>query len=72
MIIHTLYHIISYGAWVKAREASDFGAFAPVLEEIFALKAEIARATRPDRGAYDGNVDQFEVGMRAARLGKCR
>jgi hypothetical protein len=42
-----------------------------VLQEIFDLKADIARATRPDRGVYDANVDQFEINMRAERLGGC-
>lgn len=59
-----------YGTWVQAREASDFGAFAPVLCEIFELKGEVAKATRPDRSAYDSNLDQFEVNMTHQRLGR--
>ena len=59
-------------AWKKAREASDFPAYAPILQDMFALKREVAATTRPDVCAagepYDGALDAFERGMTASRL----
>lgn len=61
-----------YVAWKKAREASDFEAYAPILQDMFALKREVAATTRPDVCAagepYDGALDAFERGMTAQRL----
>jgi carboxypeptidase Taq len=57
-----------YTAWVTARKESDFNKFSPVLEEIVAMKAEIAAATHPHCSAYDANVDMFERGMKTERL----
>jgi hypothetical protein len=39
---------------VKARKENDWPSFAPVLQEMVALKAEVAAATRPEMGTYDG------------------
>jgi carboxypeptidase Taq len=59
-------------AWKKAREASDYPAYAPILQDMFALKREVAATTRPDVCAagepYDGALDAFERGMTASRL----
>jgi len=58
-------------AWKSSREASDFGAFGSSLATMFALKAEVAAATRPELSGvepYDGALDQFERGMTSARL----
>eukprot|EP00966_Prymnesium_polylepis_P120252 2778828-Prymnesium_polylepis.2 len=37
----------AFGAWKEARGASDFSVFAPKLDELFKLKKEVARITRP-------------------------
>ena len=59
-------------AWKKAREGSDFEGYAPILQDMFALKREVAATTRPDVCAagepYDGALDAFERGMTASRL----
>ena len=58
-------------AWKSSREASDFKAFGSSLATMFALKAEVAAATRPELSGvepYDGALDQFERGMTSARL----
>ena len=61
-----------YVAWKKAREASDFEAYASILQDMFALKREVAATMRPDVCAagepYDGALDAFERGMIAQRL----
>jgi len=59
-------------AWKKAREASDYQSYAPILQDMFSLKREVAATTRPDVCAagepYDGALDAFERGMTASRL----
>ena len=71
-------------AWKKAREASDFNSYSPILQDMFALKREVAATTRPDVCSagepYDGALDAFdgialsahamliEVGMREIGL----
>ena len=59
-------------AWKKAREGSDFPGYAPILQDMFSLKREVAATTRPDVCAagepYDGALDAFERGMTASRL----
>jgi carboxypeptidase Taq len=52
-----------YQTWAEARTEDNFAKFAPVLEEIVALKKEIAAATHPHLSSYDANVDAFERGM---------
>ena len=58
----------SYQAWVKAREASDWAAFAPKLKALVALNAEIAAAVDPDKSVYDSALDNFEKGFTSARV----
>lgn len=58
-----------YAAWVTAREKDDFHhGFLPVLQDIVALKKEVATATRPGWDTYDANLDLFEPGMTVRRL----
>lgn len=57
----------AHAAWVAARQANDFAAYAPVLEKMMALQRRISQAiggTHP----YDAMVGQFEPGMTHARL----
>lgn len=57
-----------YQAWVKARQASDFAQFAPVLQEWVDLRREKARLVDPAGPVYDTLLDDYEKGMTAARL----
>jgi carboxypeptidase Taq len=58
-----------YAAWVSAREKDEFHhGFLPVLQDIVALKKEVATATRPGWDTYDANLDLFEPGMTVRRL----
>lgn len=59
----------AFTSWRTARKTSKFGIFAPQLESMFELKAEVATITRPDSAEpYDGAIDQFERGMTAKRI----
>lgn len=49
-------------AWVAARAASDFAAFAPVLAGIVALKREEAACLADGGDPYDALLDDFEPG----------
>ena len=55
-------------AWVKARQASDWSQFAPVLQEWVDLRREEAKLINPDAPVYDVLLDEFEKGMTVARL----
>lgn len=57
-----------YQQWVKAREQSDFGLFAPVLGEWVDLIKEKCALIDPSRDAYDVSLEDYERGMTAARL----
>ncbi|PSC70957.1 Carboxypeptidase Taq [Micractinium conductrix] len=57
-----------YQAWVKARQESNFAAFAPVLQEWLALRRQKAALVDASRPVYDVLLDDFEKGMTAARL----
>ena len=66
----------AYTAWVKARQASDFDAFAPVLEDCFQTAMAIAMAKSGDgiksevegRDLYTQMLDEFEMGMSQQRI----
>ncbi|HET7321316.1 MAG TPA: carboxypeptidase M32, partial [Longimicrobiaceae bacterium] len=61
---------MSQQAWRDARERSDFAAFAPWLEKVFALsraKAECYRREAADP-LYDALLDAFEPDAKAAEL----
>ena len=57
-------------AWKAAREAGDFGRFAPALERLLALRREQASAygVPPGGEPYDALLEGYEPGMRVARL----
>lgn len=61
----------AYGAWVKARTASDFSLFSPVLKECFDTAKEVAICHRGDDTSiplYTQMLDEFEMGMKAERI----
>ena len=47
-------------AWRAARAASDWPAFVPWVERVFALKREQAACQCPDRDPYDALMDDYE------------
>jgi len=55
-------------AWVAAREADDFGAYAGPLATVVALKRREAEAIGVGDEPYDALLDEFEPGARAAGL----
>jgi carboxypeptidase Taq len=55
-------------AWVQARAASNFAAFAPWLEKILALTREQAECWGYTTCAYDAMLESYEPGARAAEL----
>lgn len=61
----------AYAAWVKARKASDFAAFCPVLQDCFDTAMSIADAKRGDdktKSLYTQMLDEFEMGMPQQRM----
>ncbi|MCQ0092718.1 carboxypeptidase M32 [Roseovarius sp. M141] len=59
---------LSQGKWAEAREADDFAGFAPVLDEILALKREEGAALADGGDVYDAMLDDYEPGAKAADL----
>ena len=55
----------SENAWEEAKAAADFFIFAPHLEKMIALTAELAGYTDPGRDVYDVLIDKYEEGMDA-------
>lgn len=53
-------------AWRAARQASDFEAFRPWLEQLVALARRTAEATRAGGGLYDALLDTYEPDARSA------
>jgi carboxypeptidase Taq len=59
---------LGHAAWERAREASDFSAFQPNLDEILALTIEMAEVLGYEDRIYDALLDRFEPQMRAAQV----
>jgi len=57
-----------FSAWMAAREANDFQAFAPILAEIVEAKLEEATLIDPERAAYDVLLEPFDPGTSVATL----
>jgi carboxypeptidase Taq len=55
-------------AWRTARQEGDFELYRPVLEQVIALKREQADLIGYEGERYDALLDQYEPGMRVARL----
>jgi carboxypeptidase Taq len=59
----------AYHAWVAARQANDFAAFRPHLEEQLALvREQAAMFGHTGAAAYDYWIDKFDPGMTAQRV----
>ncbi|WP_306114415.1 MULTISPECIES: carboxypeptidase M32 [unclassified Roseovarius] len=54
------------GEWAAAREADDFAAFAPVLEEVVRLKREEGAALADGGDVYDALMEDYEPGATGA------
>ncbi|MEL7098630.1 MAG: carboxypeptidase M32 [Pseudomonadota bacterium] len=59
---------LSQGKWAAARAEDDFAAFAPVLEEVIALKREEGAALADGGDVYDAMLQDYEPGMTAEGL----
>ncbi|MCH7814033.1 MAG: carboxypeptidase M32 [Planctomycetes bacterium] len=60
---------LSKSVWAKAREDSDFGAFAPLLSKMLDLKRAEAEHIGYDGEPYDALMDEYEPGARCAEVG---
>ena len=49
--------------WHKAKEASDFAMYRPVLEEVFATVKKFAGYCAPDKDPYDYWLNEYEPGI---------
>lgn len=61
---------LAISAWTRARKESDFALFAPHLERIIDLKRQEADHVGYDTERYDALMDEYEVGARAAVVGR--
>ncbi len=57
-------------AWEKAREASSFKIFQPLLEKIVDLEIQLAEHLGYQDRMYDALLDQYEPGMKTAQVQK--
>jgi carboxypeptidase Taq len=57
---------LGQGIWADARMTEDFGAFAPALKEIVALRREEAAALAEGGDLYDALLNDYEPGMTGA------
>ncbi len=58
----------SYDAWVKARDESDFAAFAPWLERVVELRRRYIECYAPYDDAYDVLLEDYEPGMKTSEI----
>ena len=58
----------SQDVWRKAKENSDFAAFEPYLEKMFAAQKRFASYAKPDMDAYDFWLNEYEPGLSKALL----
>jgi carboxypeptidase Taq len=55
-------------AWERAKEQTDFAAFRPHLEKVVGMRREYAEFFAPYEHVYDPLLDDFEPGMKTARV----
>jgi len=56
------------GVWAEARAADDFAAFAPILEEVLALKREEGAALADGGDVYDALLEDYEPETSATEI----
>ena len=49
--------------WHKAKQDSDFAAFAPIVKDIFATNVRFAKYYKPEQAPYDTQLGLFERGL---------
>ncbi|UOA27385.1 carboxypeptidase M32 [Pseudosulfitobacter sp. DSM 107133] len=59
---------VAQGKWAEARAEDDFAAFAPVLDEVVALKREEGAALAAGGDLYDAMLQDYEPGTTGAEL----
>ena len=59
---------MAQGKWAAARAEDDFAAFAPVLQEVLALKREEGQALAAGGDVYDAMLADYEPGTTASEL----
>jgi carboxypeptidase Taq len=59
---------IGVQAWQRARREKNFSLFAPALERLVELRREEAKIRAVGEHPYDGLLDEYEPGLRTARL----
>lgn len=57
-----------FHAWLKAREANDFGLFKEALAKVVEIKREAAEIIGYEEHPYDALLDEFEPGYTSAQL----
>ncbi|KDD74470.1 carboxypeptidase Taq (M32) metallopeptidase [Helicosporidium sp. ATCC 50920] len=57
-----------YAAWLRAREASDWSLFAPVLQRWVDARRRRAACIAPDRDPYDVLLEDYQRGLTGERL----
>ena len=58
----------SENAWEEAKEKADFSIFAPHLQKMIDMTAEMTGYTDPEKEVYDALLDQYEKGMDSATM----
>lgn len=58
----------AYGAWVEARQTSNFSTFEPFLQQWIDVNIEKAKYIDPESTPYDVMLQDFEKGMTSERL----
>ena len=58
----------SENAWEEAKEKADFSVFAPHLQKMIDMTAEMTGYTDPEKEVYDALLDQYEKGMDSATM----
>ena len=61
---------LTYPLWVKAKATNNFSLVSKNLEDIFAVKKEIAYRTDPDKSPFDVFIDQCDTGLTASYFEK--
>ena len=61
---------LAKNAWSKARQASDFSKFSPLLGELIDLKKQVAEHIGYETEPYDALMDEFEPGATSADVEK--
>ena len=59
---------LGHEVWVRARQESDYPAFAPTLDKILDLSRQVAEHLGYEEERYDALLDQYEPGMKTREV----